>query len=790
MTILLPTPGYHNGFAPRDADPRYPELWKGCVGAWCPLLGPTGTFLRDWSGFHNDANLQAMTASNAWKIWDGAYTFSPGSITNARFNIPHVGGNSLDLSGNTITLCGWLYQISSVNYPYTIHKSNSGQLSWLLGINNGNMVRFLINGVEANVSGVVTNGKWHHHAGVYDGTTMKIYVNGKLVKSISKTGNLILNNDPVRIGSLVWAGGPAYNGYLDDIRVYNRALSPSELVTLAKRRGIAYEPKPKRKYYFFPALPVDNTATVIVRPGKKGSYHDGFAPRDSAPLYPELWRGCIGAWCPSLGPTGDKLRDWSVYKNHGTLTSMDPNSAWTTAGGERVIKFDGVNDWISVPDILQSPSEYSISAWIYLTASPMNWDALFTGWGTRRALLCTMMATAKVRVYVYGAGDGWRYAESVSTLSLGMWYHVAGTVSTKEKTVDVFINGKREASTSWSLGSAIDYGSRPAAAQIGQYDANGYADWQFADLRLYDRVLSPQEIRLLSTRRGIAYESAPVKYYFPQAIITTNSSRSIKRSFTGSYHNGFAPRDGVSKYPELWKGCVGAWCPSLGPTGDKLRDWSGFARHGDLINTPSWVANDKYAIEFDGTSQYIAPQFTGGIGLLVGTGFERTLTAWMNINAIGARRAIFADWNASAIAESTILEIGATGKVVSFSRNPYITPAGATTVATGKWVHVAVTISQQAITVYYQGLADGSATIPGPSKANGTQIAIGRGGLWNNLYFNGYLDDLRIYNRALSPQEIKLLSKRRGIAYELEPVDIYSTYQLQRRAFRSIAFNP
>jgi len=59
-----------------------------------------------------------------------------------------------------------------------------------------------------------------------------------------------------------------------------------------------------------------------------GTYQNGFAPRDGEPLFPELWDGCVGAWNPGLGPSGLTLRDWSPYKNHGTLTNMDAGTDW------------------------------------------------------------------------------------------------------------------------------------------------------------------------------------------------------------------------------------------------------------------------------------------------------------------------------------------------------------------------------------------------------------------------------------------------------------------------------
>jgi hypothetical protein len=85
--------------------------------------------------------------------------------------------------------------------------------------------------------------------------------------------------------------------------------------------------------------------------------------------------------------------------------------------------------------------------------------------------------------------------------------HVCGYISTSSQTIGVGTNGKIEATASWS--GAISYGVSGAAAQIGQYDANGFAQLQLLDLMLYGRVLSGNEFRLLGRRPGIAFELAP-----------------------------------------------------------------------------------------------------------------------------------------------------------------------------------------------------------------------------------------------------------------------------------------
>ena len=75
-------------------------------------------------------------------------------------------------------------------------------------------------------------------------------------------------------------------------------------------------------------------------------------------------------------------------------------------------------------------------------------------------------------------------------------------------------------------------------------------------------------------------------------------------------HSRFA-RGSLSKRPNLWKGLVGCWKPSLGVTGiNTLRDVSGFGNHGTMngsMTIDDWVIGGNprlpvYAIELDGSN--------------------------------------------------------------------------------------------------------------------------------------------------------------------------------------------
>ena len=73
-----------------------------------------------------------------------------------------------------------------------------------------------------------------------------------------------------------------------------------------------------------------------------------------------------------------------------------------------------------------------------------------------------------------------------------------------------------------------------------------------------------------------------------------------------SYRTGFAQWRGVSEYPQLWNGLVGAWAPFLGATGGQVFDLSGNGNTGTFGNTPVWTPGKFPAIAFaDADDDYI-----------------------------------------------------------------------------------------------------------------------------------------------------------------------------------------
>lgn len=70
--------------------------------------------------------------------------------------------------------------------------------------------------------------RWSHLAMTYDGTTVKLFIDGDEVATRPTTGSILTTADPLWIGGSR-PYGEYFQGLIDEVRVYNRALTPSEV---------------------------------------------------------------------------------------------------------------------------------------------------------------------------------------------------------------------------------------------------------------------------------------------------------------------------------------------------------------------------------------------------------------------------------------------------------------------------------------------------------------------------------------------------------------------------------
>lgn len=114
-----------------------------------------------------------------------------------------------------------------------------------LALNNTDGVAFYVDfgtsseNATLQVNSVVTLNTWYHIAAVFDGSLAndqwKVYVDGTLegTKTDASANNVITNNIATRIGGNAASGNQAFDGKIDDLRLYTGALTQSEVTTLS-----------------------------------------------------------------------------------------------------------------------------------------------------------------------------------------------------------------------------------------------------------------------------------------------------------------------------------------------------------------------------------------------------------------------------------------------------------------------------------------------------------------------------------------------------------------------------
>ncbi len=134
---------------------------------------------------------------------------------------------------------------------------------------------------ESDVSGTISSGQWHKYDLVYDGRTMRMYIDGVKVDE-----NLALNASVSELGSNLagylgrsfYGGDRAFQGWFDNIRVYNRALSSTEILQNAGIEDHLVDVSLTQPEKLKMAPIVDNAARTVKLPVVKGTDVTKLAP--------------------------------------------------------------------------------------------------------------------------------------------------------------------------------------------------------------------------------------------------------------------------------------------------------------------------------------------------------------------------------------------------------------------------------------------------------------------------------------------------------------------------------
>jgi hypothetical protein len=186
----------------------------------------TGTSTADSSGNNNTGTLSNATWTSAGH--DGSALSFNGSSN--RVNV--ADSNSLDLTTG-MTAEAWVFPTTLSGWRTVVMKEAAGGLAYALyAHDNAPTPAAYVNfgGTDIRVAGTsaLPLNTWSHLAVTYDGTTLRLYVNGAQVGSRAATGSIRATTAALRIGgNAVW--GEWFAGRIDDVRIYNRARTATEI---------------------------------------------------------------------------------------------------------------------------------------------------------------------------------------------------------------------------------------------------------------------------------------------------------------------------------------------------------------------------------------------------------------------------------------------------------------------------------------------------------------------------------------------------------------------------------
>jgi hypothetical protein len=379
-----------------------------------------------------------------------------------------------------------------------------------------------------------------------------------------------------------------------------------------------------------------------------------------------------------------------VYSNGVALGASIP----VPVSGVRAADFDGYNDYVAVGTewYFDVTGPLTVAAWIKVDAFTTAYQAIL-GKGTTAWGFARNNTTNGV-LFV-GTGLSPSTIASNASVNDGQWHHVVGVYTGSQ--LRIYIDGSLD-NVVWCSGTLA---TNNANFSIGNDSLNPSSCFNGAiyDVRVYNRALS----------------GADVSYLYLQG------------------------------------GPVGRW--RLNETaGTTAADSSLYGRNGTTTGSPAWTyrCNGTGVLNFNGTSQYVAVSNAAHLQPTAAL----TIAGWIQGDAWGAGT------DADAILRKGDANPNNYGLQISDGRIELLLDGndgsgirGNTVLKTGEWYHVAATWDGAYARLYLNGVLDNTPTARAAPIASDTR-SLYIGGRLGADYFDGRIQEVVLYNRALTPSEI------------------------------------
>lgn len=414
------------------------------------------------------------------------------------------------------------------------------------------------------------------------------------------------------------------------------------------------------------------------------------------------------------------FKNGSLENIVGTQVATNTDAIYTKSLGKESFYFNGSTSFISAPFTNSVTTELSMFAWVYLNAYTSDRSCILI-----KTAYLTVNSIGKVSIYNAGKSPS-GYHDSNTTIELNKWYHIGVTWNTTE--AKIYINGVLDRTISCSgnptIGTPIDVGSEYGSTR----KLNGY----ITDARIYNNILTITEINQLYT--------------------TSNPQTKI---------------DLIAHYP------------LNGNTDDYSAYGNNVTNSGAVIDNNGKIGK---CYSFDGAQMTTTIPFSSYDPALTNS----TMSCWLYIkNLTSFIPTIPFTTTANTATENIIGYNSYGGLAISlwyteagllslyFSYRSSISSAYViyNNVLTEKWYHLTGVVENDIIKFYINGILIGTSNISTIKNVwtDTRNFSISLPRVWSNsgpaVNFPTKINDVRLYNTAISEKEIKELAKAKILHY-------------------------